>query len=344
MRLTCFAVLGVALGAPLAAQSRDEGALERVTKRAIERVAVGVVEIEALGGLEEAFQAPTNEAGAEEGILARKGFKQAYGPSTGLVVREDGWILTSTFFLRRKPRHLIVTTHDGKSYLATLAGQDEARALCLLKVQAKGLTPVTWAAPEALRVGRYAIALGRGLGYEHLAVSRGIVSGLNRIGGRALQSSAAISPMNYGGPLVSLEGEVLGILVPLSMQGGQASVEIYDSGIGFAIPAVDAVAAIPRLSKAGVLRPGFLGVVPDPLSQDGVRIAQVSPGSPAAQAGLEPGDTITAVGERAVERAWQLRHALGAHYAGDEVELSVSRGTERKTLTLTLGAPPGAGK
>ena len=88
----------------------------------------------------------------------------------------------------------------------------------------------------------------------------------------------------------------------------------------------------------------FAGLGVPVIDTDLIAREVVSPGSPAAQAGLEPGDTITAVGERAVERAWQLRHALGAHYAGDEVELSVSRGTERKTLTLTLGAPPGAGK
>lgn len=334
-----WALLGASA---LCAQERDEGALERATKRAVARVAPGVVEIEALGGLEEGFQAPTNEAEAQSGILTKGGFKQAFGPSTGLVVRADGWILTSTFFLRRKPRHLIVTTHDGKSYVASLAGQDRARALCLLKVQAKDLTPVRWAKPDALAVGRYAIAVGRGLGHEHLAVSRGIVSGLNRIGGRALQSSAAISPVNYGGPLISLEGEVLGILVPLSMKGGQASVDIYDSGIGFAIPTADAQQAIPRLNKAGVLEPGFLGVVPAPLSSDGVRIAQVSPGSPAAEAGIQPGDTITQVGERVTDRPWQLRHALGAHYAGDTVKLTYSRGTTTHTVEVTLGKPPAA--
>ncbi|MEZ6185074.1 MAG: trypsin-like peptidase domain-containing protein [Planctomycetota bacterium] len=339
--MTRLAAALVLILAGASAQERDEGALERATKRAVHQIAPGVVEIEALGGLEEGFQAPSNEAEAEQGVLAKQGFKQPYGPSTGVVVRADGWILTSTFFLRRKPRHLIVTTHDGKTYVATLAGQDRARALCLLKVEAKDLTPVRWAAPDALRVGRYAIAVGRGLGVEHLAVSRGIVSGLHRIGGRALQTSAAISPMNYGGPLLSLEGEVLGILVPLSMQGGQASVEIYDSGIGFAIPAADVQAALPRLEQATVLEAGFLGVVPDPLSQDGVRVAQVAPGSPAATAGIQPGDTITAVGERTTDRAWQLRHTLGAHYAGDRVTLTVSRGTTSREVELTLAPPPG---
>ena len=172
-------------------------------------------------------------------------------------------------------------------------------------------------------------------------MSRGIVSALNRAGGVALQSSAAISPVNYGGPLVGIDGGVLGVLVPL--QG--ATVESYDSGIGFAVPWADVQRVVPRLEAGEVLRPGVLGVVPsadDPDDLDrGVRIEQVSPGSPADVAGVRAGWEVLRVGDARVRLGWELRRALSAYYAGDQLELVCRRadGTEVR-LGVRLGEQP----
>lgn len=338
--------------APLAvaqesALPEDPVALATLTGRALERLGPSIVEVEALGGLPEQFKAPQSEEEAQQqgGVLAAGGFKQAYGPTTGLVVREDGLIVTTTFATHRNPRHVIVSLADGRSLVAKVLGRDEARGLVLLKVDAKGLTVPRFAGPEGLKVGRWALAMGRGLGRPGAgpcppAVSRGIISGLNRVGGRAIQTSAAISPVNYGGPLVGIDGSVLGLLVPLALDGGMASVDIYDSGIGFAIPAQDVLRLVARLAKGEHLKPGFLGVEPDRLSKDGVRVTSVVPGSPAAEAGIAQGDVILRVDGEKTDLFWQLRRVLGARCAGDTLKLEVRRGTETRTVEVKLAEAP----
>lgn len=336
-----LALLALAPAARADEAAAEAAAIDEATRRAVKRVAPAVVEVEALGGLEEEFRAPESdeEAQAQGGVLTKKGFKQAFGPSTGLVVSDDGHILTTTFVLARDPRHLIVTFDDGRSAVARPLGRDVSRGLLLLKVEAKGLTPPRLAAEADLRVGRWAVAVGRGLGMG-LSMSRGIISATGRVGGRALQSSAAISPANYGGPLVGLDGSVLGLLVPLSLRGGMASVDLYDSGIGFAIPAGDLPDLVARLKKGGTLEAGFAGIVPDPTSSDGVRVQEVAPGSPAAAGGLRPGDVVRSIDGQAVGTAAQLRRALARRWAGDEVTLEVTRGTETRAVKLTLAKPP----
>lgn len=320
-----------------------EAALGRLTTAICSKLAPSVVTVEALGGLPKRFKAPKNEGEKQKGILARRGFKQAAGPSTGLIVRADGLIVTSTFPLVRNPRHLFVTLQDGRSYVARLLGADQSRKLALLKIDAKDL-PVPRFAPRAqVQVGRFALALGRGLGTSEPAASLGIVSALGRVGGRAIQSSAAISPVNYGGPLVGIDGSILGVLVPLDLQGRMAGVDIYDSGIGFAIPIQDVVELIPRLTKGGKLERAFLGLVPDESHRgQGIRVGQVAPGSPAAKAGIKRADIVLTLDGEKTNETWQLRRALGRRFAGEVVELAVSRDGETLNLKIELAPPGGA--
>lgn len=328
--------------APLAraGEDVDVAAVEERVRRVALELAPSIVEVEALGGLDEKFETPENEEEAGQGILTRGGFKQAFGPSTGLVVSQDGLIVTTTTVLNRDPRHIIVTLQDGRSFVARVLGRDDARALALLKIDCKDL-PVARAATAAeVKQGRFAIALGRGLGTPTPSISLGVVSATHRVGGRAIQSSAAISPANYGGPLASIDGAVLGVLVPLALDGGMASVDIYDSGIGFAIPMTDVLALVPRLAKAEHLRPGFMGIAPDPASVGGARLTSVADGSPAAQAGLREGDVVVKIGDEPIDSAWQLRRALARYYADDEVAVEVRRGTETKTIKVKLAAAP----
>lgn len=335
-------LLAVVIAGQARAQDADlDGAAVEARVRQVARdLAPSVVEVEALGGLDEKFEAPEGEEEAGEGILARAGFKQAFGPSTGLIVSSDGLIVTTTFVLHRDPRHVIVTLHDGRSFVARVLGRDESRALVMLKIDAKELPVPRAAAPDDVVPGRFAIALGRGLGAELPGVSLGIVSAVGRVGGRAIQSSAAISPANYGGPLAGLDGSVLGVLVPLALDGGMASVDVYDSGIGFAIPLPDVLALAPRLGKGEVLRPGFLGVAPDPTSEGGAALATVADGSPARAAGLREGDVILKVDGEAIDNAWQLKRALARRHAGDELTLEVRRGTQPRAVKVKLASPP----
>lgn len=332
----------VTLASHAAAQEAglDAAALEARVRQVARDLAPSIVEVESLGGLDEGFEAPQRKEEAGEGVLTRAGFKQAFGPSTGLVVSSDGLIVTTSFALHRDPRHLIVTLHDGRSFVARVLGRDESRGLVLLKIDCKALPVPRAAPPEEVVQGRFAVALGRGLGADVPGVSLGVISAVGRVGGRAIQSSAAISPANYGGPLAAIDGAVLGVLVPLALDGGMASVDIYDSGIGFAIPLTDVLALVPRLARREVLRAGFLGISPDPTSDGGAGVASVADGSPARAAGLREGDVILKVDGAAVSNAWQLRRALARRHAGDELELEVRRGGQARTVKVTLAASP----
>jgi serine protease Do len=323
-----------------AGEDVDAAAVEAQVRRVTQDLAPSIVEVEALGGLDEKFEAPESEEEAREGILTRGGFKQAFGPSTGLVVSQDGLIVTTTSVLNRDPRHIIVTLQDGRSFVARVLGRDDARALALLKIDCKDLVVPRAATADEVKQGRFSIALGRGLGTPTPSVSLGVVSATHRVGGRAIQSSAAISPANYGGPLASIDGAVLGVLVPLALDGGMASVDIYDSGIGFAIPMTDVLALVPRLAKSEHLRPGFLGIAPDPASAGGARLTSVADGSPAKLAGLREGDVVVKVGPDAIDSAWQLRRALARYYADDELTLEVRRGAETRAIKVKLAAAP----
>ena len=125
----------------------------------------------------------------------------------------------------------------------------------LLKVDVEEKLPVPEAVPESeIHVGQWAIALGRTFDTAQPNMSVGIVSGLNRIWGKAMQTDAKISPSNYGGPLVDIRGRVLGVLVPLSPDKHEdvAGVEWYDSGIGFAVPLAHVNTVLPRLSEGRI--------------------------------------------------------------------------------------------
>lgn len=345
MRAAAALVLLALLGAPLAraGEDVDVAAIEERVRRVTADLAPSIVEVEALGGLDEKFETPENEEEAAQGVLTRGGFKQAFGPSTGLVVSQDGLIVTTTTVLSRDPRHIIVTLQDGRSFVARVLGRDDSRALALLKIDCKDLVVARAAPQHEVKQGRFAIALGRGLGTPTPSVSLGVVSATHRVGGRAIQSSAAISPANYGGPLASIDGAVLGVLVPLALDGGMASVDLYDSGIGFAIPMTDVLALVPRLARSEHLRPGFLGIAPDPASAGGARLTSVADGSPAKQAGLREGDVVVKIGEEPIDTAWQLRRALARYYADDEVVVEVRRGADTRAIKVKLAAAPAEG-
>ena len=134
--------------------------------------------------------------------------------------------------------------------------------LVLLKVDAGQPLPLPEATPEKdIQVGWWAIALGRAFDVSQPNISVGIVSAVDRLSGRAVQTDAKVSPTNYGGPLVDIRGRVMGVLSPLSPQksGEVSGVEWYDSGIGFAVPLEHINQILPRW-KEGDLKPGLVGV------------------------------------------------------------------------------------
>jgi serine protease Do len=330
--VTFFVVLSAALAMPFwspfaarpaAAQDIQEDQ-ELAIQDAVRRIAPCIVRIEALGGLEKVGQVLVGQ-----------------GPTTGLIVSSDGYIISSAFNFAQQPSSILVTLPSGQRTVAKLVAQDLARMLVLLKVNAEEPLLFPNAVPrDAMRVGQTAIAVGKTFDTAQTNVSVGIISALNRIWGKAIQTDAKISPTNYGGPLIDLQGSVLGVLVPLSNQSQSevAGAELYDSGIGFAVPLTDIYRNLERLKTGSNLQPGLLGVSlkGTELFSEGVVIGACPAKSPAAKAGLKIGDRIVEVDGQTVTWQAHLKHALGPHYAGDSVKVVVERDGQRLPVEVVL--------
>ena len=332
--MRCMVRISLVLGAAFigafagVAAFADEATLrakeEAAIKAALARVAPSVVRIETVGGLERVGR-----------VLI------GTGPTTGLVVSDDGYVVSSAFNFVQKPDSILVTLEDGSRHAARLVATDNSRMLVLLKVDVDQPLTVPEAAPkQELRPGQWALAVGRTFEPERPNVSVGIISALDRIWGKAVQTDAKVSPNNYGGPLVDIRGRVLGVLVPMSPTGtGEvAGVEWYDSGIGFAIPLEDVLHVLPKLVDGADLDSGLLGVSltgVDLYSNPAV-IAMARAKGPAYQAGFRAGDKIVEVDGKPVTRAAELKHALGPKYAGDTVRVVAERGDARVDRRVEL--------
>ncbi len=297
---------------------------EAAFRAAVAEAAPSVVAIETIGGLETVGE-----------LLV------GTGPSSGLIVSEDGYIVSSTFNFAHKPASIIVALADGTRIPAKLIARDEARNWVLLKIDAPRKLPVPKSAPEAeFTVGQWSIAIGRSFDASQPNLSVGVVSALNRIWGKAVQTDAKISSANYGGALVDVRGRVLGVLVPLSPNAREeiAGADWYDSGIGFAVPLDHILSVLPRLKSGENLKSGLLGISfkgPN-VYADPPLISKCRAGSPAYDAGIRPGDRITAIAGRPVEVQAQVMEQLHRRYAGDVLKVTFVRGTETLERELKL--------
>jgi S1-C subfamily serine protease len=355
--LWALATLAALAVQPSAARAADDDNLdelqEKAIKAAVKKVAASVVKIETSGGTEVVRTGP---ARGPVGGLLRRGI----GPTTGLIVSGDGYVISSAFNFANKPSTIRVVLPGLKERkVARVVATDATRMLTLLKivdVPAGTKLPVPEASPKkAFEIGQTSIAVGRTLTGDTDAlpsVSVGIISAIDRIWGKTIQSDAKISPTNYGGPLIDLEGRVQGVLVPASPQaeGELAGFEWYDSGIGFAVPLEDIFAVLPRMKKGTekapvTLKRGYLGVLMK--SQDMFEavptIGSVVPGSAAEKAGIKPDDVVKAVDGKEIDNYAQMLHRLGSRYEGDVVSLKVLRGKETKEFgKIVLGSAESA--
>jgi len=345
--VACIALLG-----PLRDEHQDRErddspsymtARGEVIRSALAVIGRSLVTIETIGGAQPVRQ-------VRPGVQREESFRVADGPTTGLVLSGDGLIVTSSFNFVRDPSVITVTLSDGRRFVGKLLGRDLIRRLALLRIDARDLPVPVWLGRSDLHIGQYLIACGRGLPGNTPHVSLGILSALERRNGNALQTDAKTSPVNYGGPLIDIEGRVAGIIVPMAGEGGAlAGVEWYDSGIAFAIYKDRIDAVFERLLAGQTIEPGKIGVVltPDEPGESpfleklwapagGVRISRVARKSPAAAAGLQVGDKIMALDGRPIAELGELQRRLSDRAAGETVRLTIRRQRREFDAPITL--------
>lgn len=323
MLVCCIALLANIVTA--SAQDVDVAGLEEeAINAAVARVAPSVVRIETVGGLDRIGEVLLGD-----------------GPTTGLVVGADGFIVSSAFNFIRQPASILVTLPSGKRAPAEIVARDHSRMLVLLKVQADEPLTVPQAVPvDEIQVGQWAIAVGRTFEARQPNLSVGIVSAKDRVWGKAIQCDAKVSPSNYGGPLVDIEGRVFGVLVPMSPNETSevAGAEWYDSGIGFAVPLTDIQRTATTMMKGEDIHAGLLGIAlkGGSIYSLPATLAACQAKSPAYEAGLRAGDTIIEINGMAIDRQAHLKHALGPRYAGDTVNVVVLRDEKRIAADIVL--------
>ena len=286
------------------------------------------------------------------------------GSGSGVVLSADGYVLTNnhvvTLDSSTDQATVQVRTSDGTLYDATVVGTDPTSDLAVVKLtDASGLTPATFADSDDVQVGDLAVAIGAPLGLSN-TVTDGIISATNRAVATgsntdqavidALQTDAAINPGNSGGALVDAEGQVIGInsaiaTVASSDLPGQEASQSGNIGVGFAIPANTAERIAQQIIDTGSATHALLGVNATTASDNadaavgtGAQLVSVQDGSPAADAGLEAGDVITAVGDRSVTSSTELTAAVRSAQPGETVTLTIRRGSDSSKVDVTLDA------
>jgi len=315
-------------------------AAQETFRSVTDRLRAGLVRIETVGGAQPRAPGAAIEEDEDEDQPAPRpprgqnpfteslgsGFVVSDGPTTGIVYSRDGYIVTSSFNFARDPALISVVLSDGRRVAADLVARDQVRKIALLKVDADDLTPPEWVDMEQIHVGQTAIAIGLGFGGDDPSVTVGVVSALSRMRGNAIQTDAKLSPANYGGPLCDIDGRVLGLAVPMAQRHGElAGLDMYDSGVGFAVPQHRVEAIVAELKKGHSFQRGWLGIQVDQRSTEGLLIRKVADPSPMRAAGVQPGDKILGAEGRALKHFGHLMQTLYMIPAGEEVYLHLDR-------------------
>jgi S1-C subfamily serine protease len=274
---------------------------------------------------------------------------QPVASGSGVVLDNDGHVVTNRHVVEAGTAYRVELS-DGRSYEATLLGEDAATDLAVLKISASNLSPIRLGSSDALKIGGTTIAVGSPLGLQGgPSLSVGVLSAIGRevqtdqqtILYGMLQTDAAINEGSSGGALVDETGKLVGITTAV----GVSSVGI--EGVGFATPVEIVKRVADELIATGKTSTAGLGISGTTAYRDlsdggkaptGVQIGQVQSGSAAADAGLKAGDVITHVDGTAVDTMDQLISALRRHATGDQVTLTVQHGGSSDTLTVVLGS------
>ncbi len=277
------------------------------------------------------------------------------GTGSGFIISADGRLITNAHVIA-KAKSVKVTLKDGRTFDGRVVGVDSVTDVAVVKIEAKGLPTARLGTAEKLIPGEWAIAIGNPLGLDN-TVTVGIISALGRSSSQVgvpekrvsfIQTDAAINPGNSGGPLLNAKGEVIGI---------NTAIRLGAQGLGFAIPIETAQRIAEQLFTKGRVQHPYLGIQMVTLTSDvrkeinedsdinfkvnqdnGVLIIRVAQSSPAAQAGLQPGDVIEKVGDKPVKTAAEVQQQVEGSAIGANLEVEVNR--QGKTQTFQVRPKP----
>ncbi len=273
-----------------------------------------------------------------------------HGIGSGVIISPDGYIVTNNHVVDGATQ-IKVTMNDRRVLTAKVIGTDKLTDLAVIKVDSKDLPYMSWGDSEKLHPGQTVLAFGSPFGYFQFSVTRGIVSAVNRqnpysddarkLGGY-IQTDAAINPGNSGGALVNSHGELVGINTFIISNSGSFA------GAGFAIPAQVAKATADQIIKTGGVHHGYLGISMNDVTPEnahffnltdanGAIVAQVTPNSPAARAGLQNGDVIQQLNGKKLTNGSDLQLAIAGTTPGTKVQLGILRNGHNQNVDLTVG-------
>ena len=264
---------------------------------------------------------------------------QGYGAGSGVIMREDGYILTNYHVIEGGDAVKIMLLSDGATYDAQLVGYDESLDIAVLKIDAEGLTAAQFGDSDLLEIGDAAYAIGNPMGYLYGTMTDGIISALHvevDVDGKSMnliQTSAALNSGNSGGALINEQGQVVGITVAkISGKEDEALVE----GLGLAIPISDARPFINYILETGETCQPAIGITCSAAAMDGtagVMVQSVEPDGPAREAGLQKLDLIVAGNGKAVDSIYSLKRLINETGVGGVISLTVLREGERLEVT-----------
>jgi S1-C subfamily serine protease len=300
----------------------------------------------------------TSSTQSNGGVFGFGQSQQTQGEGAGVVFDNKGDILTDQHVVAGANK-IRVTFPDQTKAPATVVGSDTGADLAVIRVQgvpASKLHPLTMGDSNAAQVGDEVIAIGSPFGLPN-SVTHGIVSAVGRTINapnqftipNAIQTDAPINPGNSGGPLLNAAGQVIGLNDQIETNNTNGQGEGSSSGVGFATPSNSDARIAREIIATGQAHNAYVGVSLDPTVTGGAAIAKgsssgggapIQHGSPAAKAGLQAGDLITAVNGTPVASVNQFVATIANYAPGDTVTLTVNRGGQTKSIRLTLGAQP----
>src|SRR6478735_1373899 len=286
--------------------------------------------------------------GGPNGDPGRNGRHGTMGQGSGFFISSDGFAVTNNHVVEGADK-VEVTTDAGKTFTAKVVGTDPRTDLALIKVEGGSDFPVAKLSTGKARIGDWVLAVGNPFGLGG-TVTAGIVSANGRDIGNGpyddfIQIDAPVNKGNSGGPTFNMQGEVVGVNTAIySPSGGSV-------GIAFSIPAMTVKSVIAQLKDKGGVSRGWIGVQIQPVTADiadsmglkeaqGALVAEPQKDGPAAKAGIEAGDVITAANGQSVKDARELARVIGGFAPGSRVKLDVLRNGKSKVVSLTLGQLP----